>query len=198
MDVWSRDTPACQVYLAEAFTRTFPDDFFGWLVLADGLTSISSFANAAVALRTALRLCPADIRDHAYTKIGHYYREKGDVGRSEKWYRKAVTFSEKQEGLVFLGACIAKQGRYAEAKHYHSRAAELDPSLADEALFNLGLICRAESKYVEALRYFNKSIEIDPSYADAKAAREDIMLVLKIQASEKRSQTRRSKKVRDA
>lgn len=191
LDVWDDDTPACQVYVAEAYTRKFPDDFFGWLALADGLTGISAFRNAAVALQTALRLCPSDLRDWAYTKVGHYYREKGDVRRSERWYRKAVAFSEKQANLVFLGGCLAKQGRYDEAKHFHNRAALLDPAKAEEALFNLGLICRAESKYVEALRYFNKSIGIDPNYDIAKVARQDIMRVLKIQAAEKRSATRR-------
>lgn len=197
MDAWSRDTPACQIYIAEAYTRKFPDDFFGWLILADGLTQTSSFHNAWVALRTAIRLCPTDHRDLAYTKIGKYYSEKGNLLRAEKWYRKAVNLSDSQTNLVFLGACIAKQGRYAEARYYHNRAVEADPTRADEALFNLGLICRAESKYVEALRYFNKSIELDPEYEEAEMARRDIMQVLELQASDKSVGARR-KKIRDA
>ncbi len=197
MDVWTRDAPACQVYIAEGYTRKFPDDFFGWLILADGLTQISSFHNACIALRTAIRLSPIDHRDLAYTRVGKYYLEKGNLLRAQKWYRKAVDLAESQENLVFLGACMAKQGKYDEARYYHNRAVESDPTRADEALFNLGLICRAESKYVEALRYFNKSIELDPEYEEAQIAREDIMQVLELQASDKSVGARR-RKVRDA
>lgn len=33
MDVWKRDTPACQTFVAEIYTERYPDDFFGWIVL---------------------------------------------------------------------------------------------------------------------------------------------------------------------
>lgn len=181
--VWSRDTPACQVYLAEVYTKRFPDDFFGWVVLADGLTQISSFEKAQIALRTARRICPPDHRDLIYSRFGHYYREKGNLSSAEKWYLKTVNLSESQEYLVFLGACLAKQGKYSEAKRYHQKAIRLDPSKADESYFNLGLVLRAEGKFVEALRNFEKAIEIDPVYGEAKVARTDIENLLRLRAA---------------
>jgi tetratricopeptide (TPR) repeat protein len=183
ISAWSRETPACQIYLAEAYTQRFPSDAFGWIILADGLTHISSFKRAASALCTALRLSLPKHRHVVYSKSAEYYREKGDLARAERWYRKAIAISESQEYLVFLGACLAKQGRYAESRYYHERAVDISPLEADEALFNLGLVCRAESDLVEALRFFEKAIEIEPEYADAKVARNDILLLLKIRSS---------------
>lgn len=193
VDAWERDTPACQVYLAENYTTKFPDDFFGWVALADGLTRLSSFKRAAEALCLARRLSSFEYVDLVYSRLGHYYREKGDLVRAERWYRKAVASSESQEHLVFLGACLAKQGRYAESQHYHERAVEIDPQKADEALYNLGLVYRAESRYVEALRCFEKAIELDPDYHDAKIARNDIQRVLNLRFSEGRSNRRKGK-----
>jgi len=183
LDAWSRETPACQIYLAEAYTQKFPSDPFGWIILADGLTQISSFKKATIALCTALRLASPEHRHVVYSKSGAYYREKGDLARAERWYRKAIANTESQEYLVFLGACLAKQGRYAESRYYHEKAIDIDPQKADEALFNLGLLCRAESNFVEALRFFEKAIEIDPDYADARVARDDILQLLKIRSA---------------
>lgn len=183
IDVWKRDTPACQTYVAEIYTERFPDDFFGWIVLGDALTNISSFERAKIALRTARRLCPDDQKSWLYSKWGNLYREKGNLIQAERWYRKAVSTSESQENLVFLGACLAKQGKYLEARHYHERAAAIDPAKADEAFLNLGLILRAEADFVEALRYFEKAIQIDSEYEEAIAARNDIIELLKIRAS---------------
>ena len=183
MDVWERDLPACQVYIAQVYTGRFPDDFFGWVVLADGLTNLSSFEKAQNALIKALRLAPHAQRDWIYSRCGNFYREQGKMKRAERWYRKAMSIAEKQENLVFLGACLAKQGKYSEARHCHERAAAIDPANADEAYLNIGLILRAEADYVEALRYFEKAIQIDPEYELAKAARNDIMELLKIRSS---------------
>jgi tetratricopeptide (TPR) repeat protein len=193
---WSGDTPACQIYLAEIFTQRFPSDAFGWIILADGLTHISSFNGAHNALCSALRRSSREHRDLVYSKAGNYYREKGDLVRAERWYRKAVEIAPSQENLVFLGACLAKQGRYAESRYYHEKAAIANPEEADEALFNLGLLCRAESRFVEALRYFEKAIEIDSDYEDAKVARDDIHQLLKIRSS-KMGSSHRKKKVSD-
>ncbi len=98
-----------------------------------------------------------------------------------------MAFHESQENLLFVGACLAKMGRYHEAKVYHQRSADFDPIQADEAYLNLGLVYRAEANYTEALRFFERAIEIDPDYDDAKIARDDILKVMKLRASTKPS-----------
>lgn len=182
MSVWGGDTPACSVYLAEFYTKEFPDDHFGWLVLADGLIGISSFETAAEALRNALRICPKAHRGLVYSKAGKFYREKGSLIRAEKWYRKAVALEASQEHLVFLGSCLAKQGRYDEAIKAHQQAVTIAPDTADEAYFNLGLVHRADKNYLDALRNFEKAIELDPEYDKAIVAVLDIRKLLQLRA----------------
>ncbi|MDI1241367.1 MAG: tetratricopeptide repeat protein [bacterium] len=183
VDAWNTVTPACHVYLAQEFATAYPKDFFGWIALADGLMNISAFESASKALIRARRLAPKEHLSWCYLKSGKLYREKGDHRRAERWYRKAVSSSESQESSVFLGACLAKQGRFSEALLIHGKAASFDPEKADEALFNLGLIHRAEANFVVALSYFEQAIAIDPEYADAKTARDDIHKLLKIRSS---------------
>ena len=180
MDYWNTDSIACQIHLANLYTELYPSDMYGWVVLADGLGGVSSFEKASRALQKARRLCPDNVRSFIYTRIGRFYREKGDHARAEKWYRKAVNEEQSQENLVFLGACLAKQGKYSEARTFHSEAVTFSPESADEAFFNLGLIHRAEENYVEALRFFQKAIQIDTDYDEAKTAEKDILKLFEI------------------
>ncbi len=69
---------------------------------------------------------------------------------------------------------LARQGKFSEAKIFHSKAVKVDRSKADEAYYNLGLILRAEDKYNEARISFENAIEIDANYKKAKKALKDI------------------------
>lgn len=82
--------------------------------------------------------------------------------------------------FIFLGAVLAQQGRFTEAKQYHRRAAKLGGEDWDEPYFNLGLILRAEGKYRSALACFDKAIDICPGYEVAKQEREDVIEAMKI------------------
>ncbi len=76
--------------------------------------------------------------------------------------------------LVILGGCLAKQGKYQEAKQCHRRAIRLATGPIDEALFNLGLVLRAEGRHRQAADCFRQAIELDPKYAPAKRALKDV------------------------
>ena len=180
MTAWNEDRVACHIYLARLYTQEYPDDMFGWIVLADALCAIASYGEAMLALRTARRLSPNDTLDFVYHQTGHYYNVKGDYRRAEGWYRRAVHEKDTSRNLIFLGACLAKQGKYREAKQYHRRAIRDGSELSDEAYFNLGLILRAEGKLHEALECLERAIEIDPKYTLAKKARKDIVTLLKL------------------
>ena len=82
--------------------------------------------------------------------------------------------------MIFLGACLAKQGRFSEAKKYHKKSIKVNTQNPDEALFNLGLISRAECNYKEARQYFRKAVTHDPEYKVAQEALNDIEQVLKL------------------
>jgi tetratricopeptide (TPR) repeat protein len=182
MAVWNDEAVACHLYLARLYTQRYPEDMYGWVVLADVLSAIASYNEAMRALQTARKLSPKDKLDFIYIQIGHSYREKGEHRRAESWYRKAIEEKETDSNVVFLGACLAKQGKYREAKRYHRRAIKTGSEVADEAYYNLGLILRAEGKYKEALDCFERAIEIDPKYALAKQARKDIVELFKMRA----------------
>lgn len=183
MAVWDGDAAACQLYVARLYTRRYPRDMYGWIVLANVLSAVASHEEAMLALRTAMKLSTEDELDFVYSQIGHAYREKGDYRRAEGWYRKAVEAKETDGNVVYLGACLAKQGKYGEAKRCHRRAIKIGSQVVDEAHFNLGLVLRAEGKYEEALACFERAIEIDPKYTLAKRARRDIVELFKLRES---------------
>jgi tetratricopeptide (TPR) repeat protein len=168
------------MHFARLYTEKYPNDSCGWLVLADALGSIAKYEEARKALRVALKLSPKDDREFVFHQIGHFYKEKGDFRRAESWYRRAVQTEATTNNLVFLGACLARQGRYKEAKQSHRRAIQLATREPDEAYFNLGLILRAEGKYQEALECFERALEFDPKYVIAKKAKNDILTLFKI------------------
>ena len=184
MDTMGSVNVACHLYLAQQYTQRYENDMCGWIVLADVLAKVARFDEAREALRKAEQICPDDKRDFLYHQLGHLYREKGNFRLAEKWYRRAIDLKPSTNHLVFLGACLAKQGRFSEAKRCHRRAIKVASENPDEAWFNLGLILRAEGKEQAALKCFNKAIEFDPEYELAKDARKDILALMKIKATD--------------
>lgn len=174
MKAWRDDMPACRRHYAQLYVSAYPKNMYGWMVLADALAAMALYAEGYAALRKSLRFCPESRMYQVYAQMGHFYDTKCDLCAAEKWYRRAVAEFPRQENLIFLGACLAKRGKFHEAKSMHRRAARKKPESADEAYYNLGLICRAEEKYKQAIAYFSKAIAIDPNYKLAKEAKRDV------------------------
>lgn len=177
---------ACLLHYARIFTKHYPEDYYGWAVLGDGLTDFASYREADAALKRALRLAPEYRVGAVCALVGHLHREKGDHVRAEKWYRRAI----KEDGpntlnLVILGGCLAKQGKFQEAKQCHRKAIKLASDPVDEAFFNLGLVLRAEGRLQQAADNFRKSLEIDPNYPPAKRALKDVEKVLALKKKAK-------------
>jgi tetratricopeptide (TPR) repeat protein len=180
METWDSGHIACQHYIARVYIEKYSSDIFGWVVLGDVLGSLAQYQAARSALSHALKRADDSNRAFVHHQIGHLYRKKGDHQRAESWYRSAVEMKATTSNLVFLGACLAKQGKYAEAKQCHQQAIDLETENPDEAHFNLGLIFRAEGNYQEALKCFEKAIKLDSDYTLAIQAKEDIMICLKM------------------
>jgi tetratricopeptide (TPR) repeat protein len=180
MQAWNAGQGASHFEVAAKYTRKYPDNFCGWLALADILVHLARYKEAHAALSLADRLASAKVRGRICAQWGHFYNESCDLRRAEKWYRRAVEHKADTPRLVFLGAVLAKQGRFAEAKRCHRRAAALATCPPDEAYFNLGLILRAERRYSEALRCFDRAIKIDPKYTLAREARKDVQKARKL------------------
>jgi tetratricopeptide (TPR) repeat protein len=177
MRAWGKG-PACQLETARRYTRAFPKRSDGWIVLADGLGGVARYPEAQVALRQAAQFIPENRRWFLAVQWGHLYREKRDEKRAEAWYRRALALHPSTGTHIFVGATLAKQGRFAEAMRHHQRAIALakDPKAdaADEAYYNLGLILRAREKYAQAATALKQALRIDPKYKLAREALKDV------------------------
>ena len=180
MRAWNGGMPACHAELAIVYTRKYPNDFAGWIALADVLVHFARYEDARKALRKAQKLAPAKRQSFIYVQWGHFERERNDLKSAERWYRRAVKCKTTTSTLIFLGAILAKQGRFSEAKKCHRQAVVLATDTTEEASYNLGLMFRAERKYKEALECFDRAIRIDRDYVYAKTARKDVKEALKL------------------
>ncbi|HEX6739110.1 MAG TPA: tetratricopeptide repeat protein, partial [Vicinamibacteria bacterium] len=169
------------------YIRAFPRRADGWMVLADGLAGVARYREAIAALRRASRLTKSEHRWFIAIQWGHLYREKHDVRSAERWYRKAVAAHPDTNTHTFLGATLAKQGRFAEAKRHHQRAIELSAGSAasppDEAHYNLGLILRAQRRYDEAEGHLLEALRLDPKYKIAREALEDVQRAMRFRGA---------------
>jgi protein O-GlcNAc transferase len=180
MDAWHRELPACHFELAMEYTQKYPNDFAGWIALADVLVRFARYEDARMALRKAQKFAPVRCLSDIYVQWGHFENERNDLKKAERWYRRAVKLKTTTRTLIFLGAILAKQGRFSEAKECHRQAVVLATDPPDEAYYNLGSIFRAERKYEKALECFERAIRIDPEYVLAKMARKDIKEALQL------------------
>lgn len=178
MTAWNRDRVALTRELAVAYTRLYSDNVWGWVVLADVLASLALYEPAQAALREAQALAPATVLPQIWVQWGHLYKKQGAGSRAATWYEKAVKVRAETEWLVFLGASLAMQGKFRDAKRHYRRAIQAGGPRRDEAYYNLGLVHRAERQYSKALSCFEKALELDPKYTLAKAAHDDTRRVL--------------------
>ena len=179
----SRKGVASELEMARRYTETFPDLPQGWIVLGKRLASVSRFSEAQAALRKAASLVAPTDRVHIASAWGAFYREKGNEKSSERWYRRAIALRPNPALHIFLGAALARQGKFAEAKHHHAQAIALarrGGKASDEAHYNLGLILRAEGQYPAAVKHLKKAIQIDPRYTIAKEALRDVESAMQI------------------
>ncbi len=176
VSAYGRGKPATTLERARTYLEVHPEDGAAWLIAGDVLCEIARYDEAAKALRKAMKLLPPWRLDAPCLHMGHLYREKGNLRAAERWYRKSVAANPKlPRNLIFLGAVLAKQGRFKEAKRCHRRAIGLGIDEADEAYYNLGLILRAEADYEGALKCFDEALHLDPKYTVAKGARRDVL-----------------------
>ena len=174
--------------LAVTYAHRCPRSASAWAHLGSALVDLGLFKRAFVALNRLQSIARAEDAYIVFIRWGDYYRTMGDLRRAEQWYRKAA----KDDGgaLVSLGAVLARQGKFAEAKRYHrqaTRAPQTDLLVRDEAYYNLGLLFRAQRRYQEALDNFDHAIALDPKYTDAFEMRADVRRALQSVAGDDRA-----------
>ena len=175
------ECPATRREIATADTNRNSRSSSAWASLASALIDLHLYRDA----RSALKHLDKTGSDHPYVvnvTHGRYHNALGELRLAERWYRKAA--AKEPAALVFVGAVLARQGRLAEAKRCHQRAARAPDSdwiARDEAYFNRGLLLRAERRYRAALRCLDRAVELDPKYAAALEARTDVLAALHVE-----------------
>ena len=192
MKAW-RVGVASQLEHARRYTADHPKRFEGWVALADAMWSMARYREARAALERADRLVSPKVRYRVCAQWGHFYKQKGDLKSATRWYRKAIAAKPSTGRHVFLGAVLARQGSYAEAKAQYRAAIRLasDEDPIDEAHYNLALVLRAEEKYGEAARQLQHALSIDPDYKLAKEILKDVRLAMAFVTRNKSRRARR-------
>ena len=164
----------------EKFVKEYPNSKSGWLWLGMELTNIARYSDARVAIDRAIRLSKPVSKSIPYMHKGSLYFEIGELKKSELWYRKSIASDPKNgDAWIFLGALLAKSGKYVEAKEAQRKAIKLNNAATDEAHLNLALVLRAEKRYKSALNHIEKALKIDPKYHAAKVVRKDLLEVIR-------------------
>jgi len=181
IDEYGRRNVASTIELAKRYLDLYPKDGAAWIVIGDMYIDIAKYDDALDAIRNAKKYAHKKRLDMVYSQYGELYRAKGNYKVAEKWFRKAVEYNPTNtRNHIFLGALLAKMGRFDEAKKCHKEAVRLKTDTWDEAHHNLGLIYRAEGKYKTELKHFDKAIEIDPNYSSAIEERSDVLNAINI------------------
>ncbi len=78
---------------------------------------------------------------------------------------------------IFLGACLASQGKLEEAESVHRHATTVDGD-PDEAYLNLGLVLRAQGRLEDAASALESALSLCPDYPEASEALADVRAAL--------------------
>ncbi|HVS95532.1 MAG TPA: DUF5107 domain-containing protein [Puia sp.] len=121
----------------------------------------------------ALRRDPGDIRNN--NALGLWYLRRGQIARSESFFRKAVaTLTQRNpnpndgEAFYNLGLCLQGQGRLEEAYNYFHKAC-WNSAWQDKAYFALAQIDAANGRWADALENLRRSLEKNTRNARAIA-----------------------------
>jgi tetratricopeptide (TPR) repeat protein len=181
---WHDDKPSHNVLLARAYLAQCPWSFSVWLELGIELSALSRYDEARAALRTSIRLREemgeSPFRG-SFIEMGQSYRRAGDYESARTWLAKAVEAAPEDAGVhIFLGALLAKWGRFEEAKAMHRRGTACEEGLPDEAWHNVGLILRAQDRLAESGECFERALAIDCNYTAAQDALADVTLAMRL------------------
>ena len=120
-------------------------------MLGQGLTGVTRYEEAELALKNAIEHARPDQLRIPYTEMGHLFKAAGDYHRAEAWYRRSVEAApDVAGGHIYLGGILAWQGRLDEAEAAYRRATRCDSGCFEEAYLNLGFVLIARERFEEA------------------------------------------------
>ena len=151
-------------FLAELFTRDFPEHSFGWQVLGGVLKETGYVEEAIDAFKKSLLINPQDAIAHS--NLGISLKDLGEFEEAEKILRNAISLNYNYAPAHNnLASTLKELGKYKEAEKFLRKAIALKPDLV-EAYINLGKILNEMSRPDEAEEYLRKGINLEPTNVD--------------------------------
>jgi tetratricopeptide (TPR) repeat protein len=177
-----KDHPATTVLLASEYLKANRGDMEVLLDYAEMLYKMTRYEDAIQIYMDAISLLDEGSNGWSiFIQLGRMYQYWGRPNEAEPWFRKAIEAEpDELASYIFLGACLARQGKLKQAEEMHRMATIKCPGswLTDEAYHNLGLVLRGQGKLPEAADIFRKAIAITPNYSDALEALEDVEMAM--------------------
>ena len=153
---------AAALSVARDLTQTYPQDDFGWTVLAQLHERARAWPEAVAAARQLTALLPASDWTHAY--LGLLLKRQGLLVEATTALRRALELApERAETHNLLGLVLIGHNLLQEAEAALRRAVALDPTLA-AAWSNLGTVLRDLDRQTEAIEAFRQALRTRPDY----------------------------------
>jgi len=130
--------------------------------------------NPEVGLRQAVASRPGE--PAAFWALASYIQDLGKPEEAEPLFRHALRLRPDAPAHDNVGASLARQGKYAEARTYFLKAVELAPH-AIGSLINVGNTFASEGELDEAERFLRKALQVDPEQAEAHYSLAMILLL---------------------
>ncbi len=108
---WQNGNLSCAFECVELFIEKTPHTVNGWIVKADILSNFARYSEAEKHLQEAEKLLKKESMFLVYNQYGHLYKNKGDLKKAKKLYKKSLANKETSEGYNFLGSPVVHLGK---------------------------------------------------------------------------------------
>lgn len=172
---------ATTTVLIEKYRARHPENSGIRLLHAMNLGDRRQFRAAEEAFREIERLDTSENWRRVWLREwASFNSRRRDEVLAEEAYREYTTLEPNHTApWIFLGVCLARQGKLEEAEsvHRHATTLEGDP---DEAYLNLGFVLRARGRLEDAASAFEAALSLCPDYPEASAALSDVRAALEL------------------
>lgn len=170
--------PALALCLARQILARTPEQPATRLLAAKVLADFSDFAAARAMLEAIPTPRIGVLRQVILWEWARFHELRKDEAARELVLRELVReLPDETPAWVYLGSCLALQGKLDEALtiHHHATTLRGDP---DEAFLNVGLVLRGMNRLEEAAEALEAALELDPDYEVAERALADVRAAL--------------------
>ena len=148
---------------ARDFTARFPNEPFGWKILAAALAGKQDLAAALEVYDRVVALAAGDWQFH--NNYANALKTVGRLAEAEKQYREAIVLQPSVlEPHYNLGLTLIDLGRLQEAEVFLRRVLSLQPAHG-MTHFNLANILTLQSRLAEAEPHFRQALAVMPQNA---------------------------------